>query len=230
MPGRRPVSNPLALAVLACLWERPMYPYEITTTLKERGKEDSIRLNFGSLYAVIKSLEKHGFIEAARTERAGNRPERVVYEITESGRVEARDWMRELIGRPAKEYPAFEAGLSMIGLLPPDEVASLLRERISALDEELGRRTRMEEEAARLGLPELFVIESEYRKAMTEAERTFAARLLERIESERLGGFRHWAEMHELIQAGVPVIEAQLKLVQPHQSAGQPAKPEEKRR
>ena len=44
--SKRPVSNPLALAVLACLWERPMYPYEMTTTLRERGKEDSIRLNF----------------------------------------------------------------------------------------------------------------------------------------------------------------------------------------
>ncbi|MFF2772837.1 PadR family transcriptional regulator, partial [Streptomyces bacillaris] len=61
--AKRAVSNPLALAVLACLWEKPMYPYEMTTTMRERGKEDSIRLNFGSLYAVIKSLEKHGFIQ-----------------------------------------------------------------------------------------------------------------------------------------------------------------------
>ncbi|NEB06645.1 PadR family transcriptional regulator, partial [Streptomyces sp. SID13726] len=37
--SRRPVSNPLALAVLASLAERPMYPYEITTTLRERGKD-----------------------------------------------------------------------------------------------------------------------------------------------------------------------------------------------
>lgn len=44
-------SNPLALAVLSCVGERPMYPYEITTTLRGRGKEGSIRLNFGSLYA-----------------------------------------------------------------------------------------------------------------------------------------------------------------------------------
>ena len=78
--SKRPVANPLALAVLSCLWERPMYPYEMTTNLRERGKEDSIRLNFGSLYAVIKSLEKHGLIVATHTEREGNRPERIVYE------------------------------------------------------------------------------------------------------------------------------------------------------
>src|SRR5512133_249586 len=126
----RPVSNPLALAVLACLWERPMYPYEITTTLNERGKEDSIRLNFGSLYSVIKQLQKHGLIEVERTEREGNRPERIVYAITPAGRTEADSWLRSLLAEPVKEYPAFETGLSLMPLLSPDDVLSLLRKRL----------------------------------------------------------------------------------------------------
>ena len=126
---KRAVSNPLALAVLACLWEKPMYPYEMTTTMRERGKEDSIRLNFGSLYAVIKSLEKHGFIQVAQTEREGNRPERVVYEITDAGRAEADEWMRELIAFPVKEYPAIETDLSLLPLLAPQVAAELLERR-----------------------------------------------------------------------------------------------------
>jgi len=43
---RRRVNNPLALAVLGCLAERPMHPYEISTTLRTRGKEKSIKLNY----------------------------------------------------------------------------------------------------------------------------------------------------------------------------------------
>ena len=54
---RRRVNNPLALAVLACLGERPMHPYEISSTLRQRGKEESIKLNFGSLYSVVAALE-----------------------------------------------------------------------------------------------------------------------------------------------------------------------------
>ena len=50
---RRRVNNPLALAVLACLGERPMHPYEISTMLRSRGKDQSIKLNYGSLYAVV---------------------------------------------------------------------------------------------------------------------------------------------------------------------------------
>ena len=39
---RRSTSNPLALAVLASLHERPMHPYEMASTMRERGKEQSI--------------------------------------------------------------------------------------------------------------------------------------------------------------------------------------------
>src|ERR1700756_4025683 len=97
---RRRVSNPLALAVLSCLSERPMHPYEISTTLRSRGKELSIKLNYGSLYSVVESLEKHGLIRARETTREGRRPERTVYEITDAGEIECEDWLAELISVP----------------------------------------------------------------------------------------------------------------------------------
>ena len=67
-------ANPLALAVLVCLAERPMHPYEVATTLRQRQKHESVRLNYGSLYGVVESLEKRGLIEAQETgRRAGSR-------------------------------------------------------------------------------------------------------------------------------------------------------------
>ena len=124
---RRKVSNPLALAVLSCLAERPMHPYEMSTTMRERGKHESIKLNYGSLYSVVESLHKHGLIAPRETVKDGRRPERTVYEITSAGRLEFVDWLAELIGTPAKDYPTFEAGLSLIGGLPPDDAVGLLR-------------------------------------------------------------------------------------------------------
>lgn len=200
--SRRPVSNPLALAVLACLAERPMYPYEITTTLRERGKDDSIRLNFGSLYSVIKSLEKHGFITPSHSEREGNRPERVVYEITESGKVEAAAWLRELLAVPSKEYPDVEAGLSLIAMLSPREVAALLRARLASLDAEIARRAAGNAAVSEAGLPELFLVESDYRLAMIRAERAWVDRFAGRLESGDVGGQAAWDEMSRLREAG----------------------------
>jgi DNA-binding PadR family transcriptional regulator len=210
--SKRPVSNPLALAVLSCLWERPMYPYEITTTLRERGKEDSIRLNFGSLYAVIKSLEKHGLIEEERVEREGNRPERIVYAITDAGRAEAHDWLSELIAVPTKEYPAFETGLSLIALLSPDEATALLRERVERIDVELDQRAALAEQFPQLGVPELFLIEFHYRVAMIRAERDFVTTLLRRLEAGEVGGIDAWSGLHQLLAAGATPDEVQEQL------------------
>ena len=117
--GRRRVANPLALAVLGCLAERPMHPYEMSATMRGRGKHESIKLNYGSLYTVVESLQKHGLIAVRETVREGRRPERTVYEITDAGRLEFTDWLSELISTPVKEYAAYEAGLSLIGGLRP---------------------------------------------------------------------------------------------------------------
>jgi DNA-binding PadR family transcriptional regulator len=204
--SKRPVSNPLALAVLSCLWERPMYPYEMTTSMRERGKEDSIRLNFGSLYSVIKSLEKHGLIAVAQTEREGNRPERIVYEITDAGRREADEWLRELIDTPAKEYPAIETGLSLMAMLPPATVAELLEKRLERLDAEIAcREAQLTGEAA--AVPELFMVEFHFKTAMLAAERTYLAQLSTRIRSRSIEGFGMWEQLHALLAQGLSMAD-----------------------
>ena len=93
-------SNSLALAVLICLYERPMHPYEVSTTLRQRQKHESVRLNYGSLYAVVASLEKRGMIAAKGTERSGRLPERTVYELTDAGRAEAAERAERAGGAP----------------------------------------------------------------------------------------------------------------------------------
>ena len=55
---RRPRSNPLALAILTVLQERPRHPYDVAATLKVRKKHESIKLNYGSLYNVVEALEQ----------------------------------------------------------------------------------------------------------------------------------------------------------------------------
>jgi DNA-binding PadR family transcriptional regulator len=209
--AKRPVANPLALAVLSCLWERPMYPYEMTSSMRERGKEDSIRLNFGSLYAVIKSLEKHGLIAVAQTEREGNRPERIVYEITDAGRREADDWLRELIEKPMKEYPAVETGLSLLAMLPPAVAGELLQKRVDRLDAELAEREGMlAGEAAEV--PELFMVEFHYKQAMLVAERAYIAGLAERIRDRSIGGLEMWEGLHQLLAQGLSMADIQKRV------------------
>ena len=185
-------SNPLALAVLVCLYEKPMHPYEVAQTLRTRAKEQSVRLNYGSLYAVVESLEKKGFIKATGTVREGKRPQRTVYEITDEGSLEMTDWLTELIGTPNKEYPAFQAGLSFIPALDPDDALAALRRRAEALSIKLAAMRAAMQAARDAGLPRIFELESEYEERTLSAEFAFVRALVEEMENGTLEGLELW--------------------------------------
>src|ERR1700728_4592202 len=93
MTGKRKVGNLLALAVLSSLTQHTMHPYELGRTRREHGDDRSIKFNHGSLYMVVGQLAKAGFITEQETSRAGQRPERTVYALTDAGRDELRDWL-----------------------------------------------------------------------------------------------------------------------------------------
>jgi DNA-binding PadR family transcriptional regulator len=195
--SRRRVSNPLALAVLGCLSERPMHPYEISTTLRTRGKEQSIKLNYGSLYSVVDSLQRNGLIEVQETIREGRRPERTVYTITDAGRTELVDWLSELLSIPVKEFTQFEAALSLMPCLPPDEVARLLSTRRGRLENEIVATRAILDDLVNRGLPYLVAIESDYVLALRQAEAAFIDRLISKINDGSLDGVEVWRRAHE---------------------------------
>src|ERR1700749_5138857 len=105
MAKKRKVGNLLALAVLSYLSRAPMHPYELSRTLRDNNDVRSIKFNQGSLYMVVKQLARAGFSAEQETARAGQRPERTVYAITEAGRQEARDGLRERVEVPQQEDP-----------------------------------------------------------------------------------------------------------------------------
>jgi DNA-binding PadR family transcriptional regulator len=206
MASKRRVSNPLALAVMALLFERPMHPYEMVSLMRERGKHESVRLRYSSLYSVVGALEREGLISPRETVREGRRPERTVYGITADGREEFLSWLRKLLREPVKEYTQFAAGLTFIAALPPEEAAGLLEGRVRLLEDEVGEmRARLEEAAERLGLPRLFLIESEHELVLREAELGWVRGLAGEIRSGSLGGMRGWRSFHS--QAATSGVE-----------------------
>jgi DNA-binding PadR family transcriptional regulator len=189
-------NNPLALAVLITLFEGPKHPYEVATTLRQRRKDDSVRLNYGSLYAVVASLERRGLISAQGTAREGRLPERTVYGITEAGGLEAHDWLAELISTPVKEYPVFEAGLSFLPALAPDEAVALLQERGERLELQLAQVNGARELVEKRRFPRLFWVEAEFAATIMEAELAFVRRLAAEIASGGLSGVDWWRQLH----------------------------------
>ena len=175
---RRRVANPLALAVLAWLVMEPMHPYELGRRLQETGQDKQIKYNRSSLYMVVDQLTRAGFIAAQQTVRDTQRPERTVYALTDDGRSELYDWMRELVAEPQHEYPQFGVALSLLSVLAPLEAADLLTRRRSSLDAEIAAiRAGMAESTAG-GLAWVFQIEDDYRLILLAAESQFVAGLI----------------------------------------------------
>ncbi|MFE9426987.1 PadR family transcriptional regulator [Kitasatospora sp. NPDC006697] len=183
---KRPVSNLLGLAVLGLLLERPMHPYEMGATLRERNKDTSFKLRTGSLYDVVEALDQAGWITEQTTERDGRRPERTVYSLTELGQSEFVQWLDELVRAPVKEYPSFLAAVSYLGALGPERAARALEERAALLDTEVRGLTEAQAEAIAQQVPRLFVIEADYAAAMAHAERTWCTRTAQEIRKGTL--------------------------------------------
>jgi DNA-binding PadR family transcriptional regulator len=178
---KRRISNPLALAVLAQLYERPMHPYEIAAQMRSRGVETSIKINYGSLYAVVDVLRREQLIVPHEINRSGRLPERTVYAITDAGRTEFMSWLRDLLRTPVKEYTQFAAGLSFVAFLQPAEAARLLEERAQLVERQIiERRSRLDAVMAE-GIPRLFLIEDEHGIILQESEVVWLRRLIEQI-------------------------------------------------
>ncbi|WP_327276162.1 PadR family transcriptional regulator [Streptomyces sp. NBC_01224] len=196
MAKRRKLGNPLALTVMVLLAERSMHPYEIAQTLRRRGKEHSVKINFGSLYTVVQNLEKHGYVEVAGVQRQGNRPERTLYGITEAGRAEMLDWLSGLLAVPAVEYPVFETALSLLPVLPPEDVAELMETREAALAVQAAALRGI---LGQLGekLPRVFVVETEYQLHMIDAQLEWIKNFHKELTDASISGIEEWKSFHE---------------------------------
>jgi DNA-binding PadR family transcriptional regulator len=196
MVSERKVSNPLALAVMALLYERPMHPYEMVSVMRERGKHESVRLRYSSLYSVVDALGREGLITARETVREGRRPERTIYGLTEAGRVEFLSWLRELLREPVKEYTQFAAGLTFLPALPPDEALRLLEERVLRLESEAEAMRARLDAVMDKGLARLFLVETEHELVLREAELAWVRELVREIRNRTLGGMAEWESFH----------------------------------
>jgi DNA-binding PadR family transcriptional regulator len=195
MARKRKVDNLLALAVLATVQQRPMHRYEMASIMRARGKDQDMNVKWGSLYTVVQNMEKHGFLETIGSTRQGARPERTIYRITEAGKQELVEWTRELISTPQPEHPKFAAGLSVLAVLPPQEVIALSQTRLGRLEESISTQRAAIAEHTK-DLPRLFLIENEYSLAILEAEAAWVRSMLDELTSGTYPDLAGWQAWH----------------------------------
>ena len=201
-PPPTPRRSALGLIVLWLLSQKPLHVYGMQKLLEAEGKGRVVNVRSrASLYQALERLMRLGLVEVSETVRIAGYPDRIVYAITDAGREAAREWLRAMLRDTGEEFPEFVAAVSLVFALSPDDAREQLEQRERRLAGELAEtETAMTDVPP--GLPRLFVLEEEYRRAMLAAELAWLRGVIDDLREQRL----HWTEewLREIEAAYLP--------------------------
>jgi DNA-binding PadR family transcriptional regulator len=121
------------IALLGVLARRPAHGYDIKATLERWDMAWWAGIQSGSIYAGLRKLEADGFIAVKETGRNGNRPAHRVYEITDAGREEFKNLLRQAWLGITRFARPIHLAISFYDDLDRREVEELLERRLENL-------------------------------------------------------------------------------------------------
>jgi DNA-binding PadR family transcriptional regulator len=164
------------ILVLWLLAERPLHGYRIKRILEDDALAFWFPIEFASIYSVLRTLERHGYVSSVGVEQEGARPQRTKYAITPAG----RGYLTGLLEKSWRGLPppgtAVDAALVARPELAADQLPALVGERADALRERLGILDRV---AA--GSPSAELVTRQ--RLLIEAELQWASDFLARLKS-----------------------------------------------
>jgi DNA-binding PadR family transcriptional regulator len=178
---RNATLTPMALAVLECLHECPRHPYDIHQTMREREVWRLVKLTTGSLYHTIERLAEDGLIEVVDTSRAGRRPERTTYRITEAGRDAFAARVRAMVAELPTEYPQYPVAVGFLHELEREDALHQLHRRTIALEAQLAADRVVERRLGESDVHPLYWADLELRRRLRAAELDFTRDLIDRL-------------------------------------------------
>ncbi len=163
-----------------------MHAYRMQQLIKERHKDEVVNVaQRNSIYQTIERLVRDELVQVQATERAENRPERTVYEITPAGRATLREWMITMLSTPAREFPEFPAALAFLPIVTQDEARAAFASRQATLESQLSTLDSGLAQA-RTFLHRIFLIEDEYQRGILEAELAFVRMAIADLDNGKL--------------------------------------------
>lgn len=132
------------LILLGLLMERPLHGYEIKQLIEQR-MADLAKVSPGTIYYTLKKLQKRHLIEST-SERSGNRPERRVYSLTDTGRKTFRELLKRSLNLDDHPYSLFDLGLYFFEHLDDVDLEQAIHNKLRAIDKFKRRIAAIEHE------------------------------------------------------------------------------------
>jgi len=168
-----------ALLLLGVLMVQSQHGYQINDFI-ERALCDVTTMKKPTAYALLDRLAAAGHI-SVHVEQEGNRPPRKVYTITPSGRALFLGLLQENLATVDQPTFAGDIGLMFLRYLPPAEALACLRQRLTLLDVQLARQTRVPPHGEKLTID----LALEHLAVLRHAERDWLAGVIARLAAEQ---------------------------------------------
>ena len=121
------------LLILGVLHREDLHPYEIKRRLQAAMVECYLDIDVGTLYYAVRQLAKASHIEIRGQEQVVRGGERTIYGLTDGGRARFQALLLERFAdRSPSMHPLYPA-LLFLHLADQDQVAALLRTRLTEL-------------------------------------------------------------------------------------------------
>jgi DNA-binding PadR family transcriptional regulator len=170
------------LAVLSLLSENPSHGYDLEAKIEARGMRDWTDIGFSSIYAILKKLEKKGWVEAEGARSVGQGAPRKVYRITPEGRDAQFNAVLEALSTPGRPNSSFLLGLSNLPMVPKDQALQAMGQYASALETRLTQLLTREDEQQ--PLPDFVQAMFDYSTAMIATELAWLNEYMQRVETQ----------------------------------------------
>lgn len=126
-------------SLLAILDQGPCYGYQLRSEF-DRRTGSSWPINVGQIYSTLERLERDGLVRKGATDDHGH----VYYEITQTGREEARSWLHSPVVRPSGTRDELAVKIALAATLPGIDVDDIVQtqRRASVATRDALRRER----------------------------------------------------------------------------------------
>lgn len=125
-----------ATMIMGLMNSTPLNAYEIVKQLQWMNVKYWYNIADSTVYATIKSLEKKGYI-SGNIAKEGKMPDKTIYTLTEKGRTELMETLRDSIVKFDFDTNIFSIASFFLDVLEPHEQKELLERRLDNLNQYL---------------------------------------------------------------------------------------------
>ena len=168
------------LLLLGMLRVQAMHGYQLHELIDSHFGE-SIQIKKSTAYSLLAKMTDAGWVSHAE-ERAGNRPLRRVYTMTEAGEVAFQRLIRQSLADYGQMDSLGSIALAFVNVIPSAEVIGLLRQRRNSVDQLLQTAQSNDEHDESMHL----MVENQIRHVAVELE--WLDEVIGRMEAQQTEG------------------------------------------